>query len=105
VLPINQAIRRFGFFAVILLVGPGCGGTMVAKTATCATANVSRPDITPFVDDQKCTGCGICTYRCHTRFVVQEKRLDVAAITISAENEHRRLTFPTDPILLGATDT
>lgn len=59
----------------------------------------------PFVDADKCTGCGICTYRCHTRYVVQDDRLSEAAITISAENEHRRMLFPSDPRQLGTPDT
>ena len=59
----------------------------------------------PYVDPDKCTGCGICTYRCHTRFVVQEERLAEAAITIAAENEHRRVRFPSQPGRLGKTDT
>ncbi len=59
----------------------------------------------PFVDGDKCVGCGICTYRCHTRFVVQDLRLEEAAITIAAKNEHRRLTFPMTPDDLGPADT
>jgi NAD-dependent dihydropyrimidine dehydrogenase PreA subunit len=59
----------------------------------------------PFVDPDACVGCGICTYRCHTRFVVQEQRLEEAAITIVAENEHRRLRFPSAPEELGSPDT
>ena len=59
----------------------------------------------PFVDADKCTGCGICTYRCHQKFVVQDGRLEEAAITISAENEHRRMTFPTEPGQLDGADT
>jgi ferredoxin len=55
----------------------------------------------PYVDAEKCTWCGICTYRCHTRFVVQEERLKEAAITIAAENEHRRVRFPSEPGRLG----
>lgn len=51
----------------------------------------------PFVDPDLCVGCGICTYRCHTKFVVQEKKLDAAAIPVFAENEHRLVTFPGDP--------
>lgn len=45
----------------------------------------------PFVDSDRCVGCGICTYRCHTRYVVQESRLDQAAIPVIAENEDRLL--------------
>ena len=59
----------------------------------------------PFVDPDKCVGCGICTYRCHTKFVVQERRLDESAVLIEARNEHRRFTFPADPADLGAADT
>ncbi|MCG8653489.1 MAG: 4Fe-4S binding protein [Pirellulales bacterium] len=51
----------------------------------------------PFVDSAKCVGCGICTYRCHTRYVVQEDRLDEAAILTVAENEHRLRSFPARP--------
>ena len=45
--------------------------------------------LAPFVDAGKCVGCGICTYRCHTRYVRQEPRLDSAAIQIVAQNEDR----------------
>jgi ferredoxin len=61
--------------------------------------------LAPQVDDGKCVGCGICTYRCHTKFVVQEGRLDEAAITIATKNEHRRLRFPKTPKGLGPADT
>ncbi|HJN12288.1 MAG TPA: 4Fe-4S binding protein [Pirellulaceae bacterium] len=61
--------------------------------------------LTPFVNADQCTGCGICTYRCHTRYVVQDDRLQQAAITITAENEHRRMTFPNDSSGLGSADT
>lgn len=47
----------------------------------------------PFVDSEKCVGCGICTYRCHTKYVVQEGRLETVAIETVAENEDRRRTF------------
>lgn len=57
--------------------------------------------LAPFVDPDKCVGCGICTYRCHSRFVTQEERMDEAAIFIVAENEHRRLSFPSSPDELG----
>jgi ferredoxin len=59
----------------------------------------------PFVDPDKCVGCGICTYRCHTKFVVQDKKLDAVAIPIEAKNEHRRLSFPENPNQLGPADT
>jgi len=59
----------------------------------------------PFVDASKCTGCGICTYRCHTHYSVQNNRLSESAIKISAVNEHRRLQFPSDPNELGEPDT
>lgn len=61
--------------------------------------------LAPVVDAEKCTGCGICTYRCHTKYAVQGERLEEAAITISAENEHRRMVFPREPGELGAVDT
>lgn len=61
--------------------------------------------LAPVVAADKCVGCGICTYRCHTKFVVQDTRMDEAAITIKAENEHRRLTFPVSATGLGPTDT
>jgi len=48
----------------------------------------------PFVDTDKCVGCGICQYRCHTKHVVQEKRLSASAIVVFAENEHRLLSYP-----------
>ena len=61
--------------------------------------------LAPHVDSEKCVGCGICTYRCHTKYVVQSDRMDEAAITIATKNEHRRRTFPSDPSELGSTDT
>jgi NAD-dependent dihydropyrimidine dehydrogenase PreA subunit len=61
--------------------------------------------LAPQVDAGKCVGCGICTYRCHTKFVVQESRLYEAAITIATENEHRRLSFPETAEGLGSADT
>lgn len=61
--------------------------------------------LAPFVDSDKCVGCGICTYRCHTKFVVQEGRLDEAAIPVETRNEHRRLTFPLIAKELGPADT
>ncbi len=61
--------------------------------------------LAPQVDPAKCVGCGICTYRCHTKYVIQSDRLDNAAITIATENEHRRLRFPATPDDLGPTDT
>jgi ferredoxin len=45
--------------------------------------------LAPFVDADKCVGCGICTYRCHTRYVKQETRLTSAAIQIVPDNEDR----------------
>lgn len=53
--------------------------------------------LAPFVDPVACVGCGICTYRCHTKFVVQEGTLLENAIPVFAENEHRMLRFPTLP--------
>lgn len=38
----------------------------------------------PFVDLDKCVGCGICQYLCHTRLVVQEERLEHSAIVVRA---------------------
>ena len=61
--------------------------------------------LAPVVAADKCVGCGICTYRCHTKFVVQDGRLDESAITIDARNENRRLTFPITADGLGSTDT
>ncbi len=61
--------------------------------------------LAPVVAADKCVGCGICTYRCHTKFVIQDGRLDEAAITIDARNEHRRLNFPITASGLGPTDT
>ena len=61
--------------------------------------------LAPVVAADKCVGCGICTYRCHTKFVVQKGRLDESAITIDAQNEHRRLTFPLTAEELGPADT
>ena len=48
----------------------------------------------PFVDPDLCVGCGICTYRCHTKFVQQDQRLEESAILVFAENEHRMMRFP-----------
>jgi NAD-dependent dihydropyrimidine dehydrogenase PreA subunit len=48
----------------------------------------------PWVDADKCVGCGICEYRCHTRYVVQENKLSESAIVVFAENEHRLRRYP-----------
>jgi len=61
--------------------------------------------LAPFVDSEKCVGCGICTYRCHTNYVKHGDRLEKAAITIVAENEHRRMQFPASASELNTTDT
>jgi len=52
----------------------------------------------PHVLADRCVGCGICTYRCHTRYVIQEGRLSSGAIPVVPENEDRRLPSP------GASD-
>ncbi len=59
----------------------------------------------PFVNTDTCVGCGICTFRCHEKFVVQEMKLASVAIPVIAKNEHRRMQFPTKPSDLGNTDT
>ncbi len=51
----------------------------------------------PVVNPEACVGCGICQYRCHTRQTVQKSTLRHSAIIVRAENEHRLLSFPTDP--------
>ena len=48
----------------------------------------------PTVNPETCVGCGICTYRCYTKYVVQEKKLVESAIRVFAENEQRQLFFP-----------
>jgi NAD-dependent dihydropyrimidine dehydrogenase PreA subunit len=49
----------------------------------------------PRVDIEKCVGCGICEYRCHKRYVIQENKLPESAIVILAENELRLRSYPT----------
>jgi ferredoxin len=39
----------------------------------------------PFVNAAACVGCGICQYRCHTLYVVQQPTLDRSAIRVFAE--------------------
>jgi ferredoxin len=39
----------------------------------------------PFVKAAACVGCGICQYRCHTRYVVQQPDLDRSAIRVFAD--------------------
>jgi polyferredoxin len=51
----------------------------------------------PFVDPDLCVGCGICTYRCHTKYVKQDQRLEESAIVVYAENQHRLMNFPDQP--------
>ena len=36
----------------------------------------------PFVKSEACVGCGICQYRCHTRYVIQEQVLGHSAIRV-----------------------
>ena len=57
----------------------------------------------PFVNPEKCVGCGICEYRCHTKYVVQEKRLYKRAIVIVAENEHRPMARALTPGRSGSS--
>ena len=40
----------------------------------------------PFVDPVACVGCGICQYRCHTRYVLQEKTFPRSAIVVMPED-------------------
>ncbi|MBC8291233.1 MAG: 4Fe-4S binding protein [Planctomycetes bacterium] len=53
--------------------------------------------LAPYVLPDRCVGCGICTYRCHQKYVVQEGRLDENAIPVFAENEDRLMSFPIVP--------
>lgn len=43
----------------------------------------------PFVKAAACVGCGICQYRCHTLYVVQQQILDQSAIRVFASREYR----------------
>ena len=40
----------------------------------------------PFVNTTACVGCGICQYRCHTLYVVQQRMLDRSAVRVVAQN-------------------
>jgi len=51
----------------------------------------------PFVNAEACVGCGICQYRCHTLYVVQQPLLDRSAVRVFAENEHRLEFYPAEP--------
>jgi len=51
----------------------------------------------PYVDADKCVGCGICQYRCYKKHVVQEGNLQQSAVVVFAENEHRLHAFPDVP--------
>ena len=59
----------------------------------------------PWVDADRCVGCGICEYRCHTRYVKQEKKLTESAIVVFAENEHRLRCYPDTPVHLPRPTT
>jgi NAD-dependent dihydropyrimidine dehydrogenase PreA subunit len=58
----------------------------------------------PTIDSAACVGCGICEYRCHTRYVTQEGRFQESAIKVKAQNEHRLLHFPDMPEALPVYD-
>ncbi|MCZ7646837.1 MAG: 4Fe-4S binding protein [Planctomycetota bacterium] len=47
--------------------------------------------LAPFVVADKCVGCGLCEYRCHTALVKLEPLLEERAIKVVAENESRAL--------------
>ncbi len=59
----------------------------------------------PFVNADACVGCGICEYRCHTKYVKQIGRLNQSAIIVKALKEHRALKFPERPEDLPAPGT
>jgi NAD-dependent dihydropyrimidine dehydrogenase PreA subunit len=44
----------------------------------------------PMVDVDTCVGCGICEYRCHKKYVVQEGTLSTSAIVVLAHNQPPR---------------
>lgn len=39
----------------------------------------------PFINADKCVGCGLCEYRCHAVLVKQQKELDKAAVYVTAQ--------------------
>jgi ferredoxin len=41
----------------------------------------------PVVDAMACIGCGICQYRCHTRYVQQEKTFVRSAIIVAPNSQ------------------
>ncbi|MCY2989795.1 MAG: hypothetical protein NTY19_18260 [Planctomycetota bacterium] len=57
----------------------------------------------PSVNAAACVGCGICQYRCHTLYVVQQQILERSAVRIFPENEHRLRSYPATPRDLPAS--
>jgi ferredoxin len=41
------------------------------------------------VNAAACVGCGICQYRCHTLYVVQQQILAHSAVRVVAQNDDR----------------
>jgi NAD-dependent dihydropyrimidine dehydrogenase PreA subunit len=51
----------------------------------------------PVVKADACVGCGICQYRCHTRYVVQEQSLAQSAIAVFAGSGDTATARPRAP--------
>jgi NAD-dependent dihydropyrimidine dehydrogenase PreA subunit len=45
--------------------------------------------LAPFVKPDACVGCGLCEYRCGTKWAKQQRLLDKSAIVVVPDNEDR----------------
>ncbi len=64
-------------------------GEVPEGVLTAAETEEAGRILAPFVKPEACVGCGLCEYRCGTKWAKQERLLDTSAIIVVPENEDR----------------